>query len=217
MSQHCQHCGATAPMDRTMCPDCRRRMQPTTTSMLNQTGPDTTGFGTTVALTSAPETPAALQAQVPTQVPVQMPVPARAAAADNRFGFAFGLAVAIALAGVAVWAILAEMAHIRLALVSFGVAAAIAATMRTFAPTDRRAPAAIVGLTAVSAVAGLLASQYALLADAAGLGYFDVVRRVPMSKIPDLMTTGTTGITWFVMAASIWAGWSFARKMRAAA
>jgi len=55
----------------------------------------------------------------PAAAVVEAPV---AAPAAENFGLAFGLSAAIAVAGVAVWGILAGMAHMRLALVGFGVA-----------------------------------------------------------------------------------------------
>jgi lysylphosphatidylglycerol synthetase-like protein (DUF2156 family) len=134
-------------------------------------------------------------------------------AAPNKFGTAVGLSIAVAVLGVVVWEVLAQTAHLRSALVGFGVAAAIAGVMRAFAPNDRRAPVVIIVLTALSALAGLLASQYALVADAFHISFFTVVRDIPISKIPELMKTGTSPMTWIVMAASVYAGFAFSRRL----
>jgi hypothetical protein len=134
-------------------------------------------------------------------------------AAPTKFGTAVGLSLGVAILGVVVWEVLAQAAHVRSALVAFGVAAGIAAVMRAFAPNDRRAPAVIIVLTALSALAGLLASQYALVADAVHVSFFTVVQNIPMSKIPELMKTGTSPMTWVVMAASVYAGFAFSRRL----
>jgi hypothetical protein len=134
-------------------------------------------------------------------------------AAPSRFAAALGLSVAVALLGVVAWELLAQTAHMRSALVGFGVAAVLAGVMRTFAPGDRRAPYCVVLLTALSALAGLLASQYALLAESVHVSFFYAVQHVPVSKIPDLMKAGTTAMTWVVMAASVYAGFAFSRRL----
>ena len=141
--------------------------------------------------------------------------PAPLAAASN-YGRALALSIGIALVGVGAWVLLAEAAHVRTALIAFGVAAGVATVMRTFAPADRRAPATIVVLTVASALLGLLASQYVLLADAVHLNVFTVVDRLPMSKIPKLLTTGTTAITWIIIAVSAYTGFGYAQRHSAA-
>jgi hypothetical protein len=151
----------------------------------------------------------------PASAPVSAPafVSTPATAVPTRFGVALGLSVAVAILGVVAWEVLAQAANMRSALVGFGVAAGIAAVMRTFAPGDRRGAPAIVVLTAVSSLAGLLASQYAMVADALHIGFFDAVQLVPTSKIPELMKTGTSAMTWIVMAASVYAGFAFSRRL----
>jgi len=123
----------------------------------------------------------------PAELSSEAPVAAPAARTSPS---PFGLSAAIAVAGVAVWGILAGMAHMRLALVGFGVAAAIAGRDATFARTtgarlrDCRAHRRQRGR-------GLLASQYAMLADAVHVSFFYAVRNVPMAKIPHLHDDGT--------------------------
>ena len=169
-----------------MCPTCRRRMTPS-------------------------ETVAPSIATVPTLEQVVGPPSAPIA---PRFGVALGLSVAIAVMGVVGWTVLA-MAHLRSALISFAVAAGIAATMRAFAAHDRRAPFAIGGLTALSALSGLLFSQYEMVADATNLSLYTVINRIPVSKLPDLLTTGTSAVTWVIMAASVYTGLQAATRLSA--
>ncbi|HVU73914.1 MAG TPA: hypothetical protein VHE83_13195 [Mycobacteriales bacterium] len=194
----CQHCDAVAPADRTMCPSCRRRLRPAQEPMA----------------TAPIESPVTTPMSMP--MPMPMPPPASGPAAPrSRFGTAFALSLFIACVGVATWVALAATMQLRSALVSFGVAAGIATVMRAFAPHDRRAPIAIVVLTALSALVGLLGSQYELLSQAANLGFFDTVSRVPTAKIPHLLTIDTTPMTWVIMALSVYSGLRMATALRA--
>ena len=195
----CQHCSAVAPADRTMCPSCRRRMR-SAAAAVTHTAP-------------APVVVPVASIAAPTPVAAFAPAPV---VARSRFGLAFGASVVIAAVGVATWAMLAATMHARSALVGFAVAAGIATVMRALAPHDRRAPIAIVGLTAISALLGLLASQYELLAQATGLSFTDVVERLPMSKVPHLLTIGTTPMTWVIMALSVYSGLRMAATVRPA-
>jgi hypothetical protein len=147
------------------------------------------------------------QASIPTPHPV---------AAPSSFGRAVLLSVLIALAGIAGWAILAEAIHARTALISFAVAAGVAAIMGRLAPFDRRAPAAILGLTIASALLGLLASQYVLLANATHISVTTAIDTVPFSKVPKLLTIGTTPITWIIIAVSAYTGFGYAQRHAAA-
>ena len=122
------------------------------------------------------------------------------------------LGVVVAAAGVLGWALLAYV-HVRTALIALVVAAGVAAAMRTQAPGDRRAPATVVVLTVLSALVGLLAAQYVLLAHAAHLSVFTVIRLWPVSKIPTLMTTGTDAFTWLIIALAALTGWRYARGL----
>jgi hypothetical protein len=162
--------------------------------------------------TAAPEAAASTSAQV---YAAGIGTP-HSTAAPSGFGRAVVLSALIALAGIAGWAILAEAVHARTALISFAVAAGVAAVMGRLAPLDRRAPAVILGLTIASALVGLLASQYVLLADAAHVGVTTAIENVPLSKIPKLLTTGTTAITWIIIAVSAYTGFGYAQRHAAA-
>jgi hypothetical protein len=162
------------------------------------------------AVTTEPAalTPAQVyEASVPATHPVAPPA---------SFGRAVLLSVLIALAGIAGWAILAEAVHARTALISFAVAAGVAAIMGRLAPFDRRAPAAILGLTIASALLGLLASQYVLLANGQHMSVTTAIDNVPLSKIPKLLTIGTTPITWIIIAVSAYTGFGYAQRHAAA-
>src|SRR3954471_1201675 len=193
----CQHCGTEASASRTMCPSCRRRMQPA---------------GSELAMTANASVAIVEPAAADTTL-LAGPAPASPFAAPSGFGRALAMSTAIAMAGVVGWVILAETAHVRTALIAFAVAAGVAAVMRTFAPHDRRAPAVIVILTIASALLGLLASQYVLLADANHVGVMTAVSHVPVSKIPRLMTIGTTAITWVIIALAAYTGFNYARRL----
>src|SRR4051812_7241933 len=195
----CQHCGTEATASRTMCPSCRRRMQPASISADMAVNEPTTAVAATAFETG--------QSNIPAPV-VMTPL-----AAPSAFGRALAMSIGIALAGVAGWVILAEAAHVRTALISFGVAAGVAAVMQRFAPHDRRAPVVIVGLTIASALVGLLASQYVLVADSAHVSVMTAVDRIPLSKIPHLLTVGTTAITWIIIALSAYTGFGYARRL----
>jgi hypothetical protein len=198
MTTSCQYCAAPASAERTYCPSCRRRLRPAD------------------ATAAQP-----VDAASPPAVEISSPVPAQfgagQAAPQQSFATALTLAVAVAAGGVVAWVLLAQSMHVRSALVALVVAAGTAAAFRRHAPADRRAPIVIVGLAVASAVVGLLASQYALLADAVHVDYFTVVERLPMSKIPRLMTAGTTPMTWFIVALSIYTGWRYSIRLRQAA
>jgi hypothetical protein len=43
-----------------------------------------------------------------------------------------------------------------------------------------------------------------------------VVSRVPVSKIPKLLTTGTSAITWVIIAVSAYSGFGYAQRHSAA-
>jgi hypothetical protein len=144
--------------------------------------------------------------------PAQPLTPQHPIAAPTGFGRALAMSLAIAVAGIVAWAVLAEVAHVRTALIAFAVAAGVAAVMGRFAPDDRRAPATIVILTVVSALVGLLASQYVLVADTAHVSVTTALSRIPVSKIPKLMTTGTTAITWIIIAVSAYTGFGYAQR-----
>src|SRR5436305_9558522 len=101
-----------------------------------------------------------------------MTSPSEVAISRQSFATALTLAVLVAAGGVVGWVVLAQTMHLRSALVALVVAAGTAAAFRRHAPADARAPIVIVGLTVLSALIGLLASQYALLADAVHVDYF---------------------------------------------
>jgi hypothetical protein len=135
-------------------------------------------------------------------------------AAPEQFARAVLVSVGAGVAGVAGWAILASSVHVRTALISFAVAAAAFAAFRRFAPHNPLAPAVIVAVTVASALVGLLASQYALLADAAHVSYLTAVRDVPMSKVPKLLTTGTDAFTWIIVVLSVYSGYRQSLRLR---
>src|SRR3954470_19250788 len=103
----CQHCGTTTSANRTMCPSCRRRMQPASS------GADMAVNEPTTAVAAA----AFENVQSDTPAPVVMTP--KALAAPSAFGRALAMSIGIALAGVAGWVILAEAAHVRTALIAF--------------------------------------------------------------------------------------------------
>jgi hypothetical protein len=151
----------------------------------------------------------------PTPVPAAPFSSGPAAPTSSRFGTALALGFGIAVLGVVGWALIALWFSARFALISFGVAAGIAAVMRVFAPNDRRAPVAVVVLTALSALVGQLASQYGLLAEGLHISYFKAVDIVPSSELRKFYTAGTSAMTWIIMAISVYAGFAFARQLSA--
>jgi hypothetical protein len=182
-----------------MCPTCRRRMRPAGSSVEQvQQHVDTTA------------------ALVPVAPSTAFPTPTQAAPTAGGFGRALALSLAIAAAGIGGWVVLAATVQVRTALIGFAVAAGVAAVFRQFAPHDRRAPALIVILTVLSALVGLLASQYVLLAHAAHVSTMTAISKVPMSKVPELMTTGTSAITWLIIALSGFSGLRYAQHHAAA-
>jgi hypothetical protein len=132
----------------------------------------------------------------------------------ENFARALVASIGIAVLGIVAWAVLAETVHVRSALVSFGVAIGTAAAFRRWAPRHPGAPVAIVGLTIASAVLGLLASQYALLADAVDISFLDAVNDVPLSKVPHFLTIGTDAFTWIIVAVSVYSGYRAAIQLR---
>jgi hypothetical protein len=134
--------------------------------------------------------------------------------APESLGMALAAAVGVGVLGVIGWVAIADAFQARTALVAFGVALGTAAAFRRFAPSNPLGPPAVVVLTIASALVGLLASQYALLAHDAHLGFFTVVNRLPASKIPTLMTTGTGAFTWVIIALSGLSGYRASMRLR---
>jgi hypothetical protein len=137
-----------------------------------------------------------------------------ASADTERFGVALLAALGVAIAGIVAWVILAETMQVRTAIVAFAVAIGTTAAFRRFAPRYPTAPVVVVGLTVASAVLGLLASQYALLAQAVHVSFFTAVGEVPLSKIPRLITIGTDPLTWIIVALSGYSGYRAAQRLR---
>jgi hypothetical protein len=134
----------------------------------------------------------------------------------GRFGYERGLWISIGVAflGVFLWVGAAEVLHVRTALISLAVAAVTAVVMAAHAPGDRRVPATVVVLTVASAVLGLLASEYALVAIALHRSYFDVVLSVPLSRVLRLTVTRTDAFSWFIVALSVYSGIRMARRTK---
>lgn len=124
----------------------------------------------------------------------------------GQFAVGFAFASLAALLGAVLWLIVAETFEVRLALIALGVSVVIGLVLLRFAPRDRRnAPTAIV-LTFLSALVGLLASQYALLAQATDQSFAEAVLRVPFARIPRLLIAGTDAGTWLIVALSLVSG-----------
>src|SRR5207248_5850182 len=120
----------------------------------------------------------------------------------------------VGIAGVGGWIVLAQLAHARTALIELLVAVVAAGAMRRYAPADGRAPFVVVAVTLLSTFAGLLGSEYALLADVTHKGFFTVIGDVAVEKVPRLVFTGTDAVTWLIVALSIGSGYLYARKLR---
>jgi hypothetical protein len=133
----------------------------------------------------------------------------------ENFPLALLAAVAIAVLGVVAWAVLAETVQVRTALIAFGVAIGTAAAFRKYAPSSPAAPLIVVVLTVASAVLGLLASQYALVAHDFHLSFFTVVDQIPLSKVPHFLTIGTDALTWIIVALSGYSGYRASMQLRA--
>jgi hypothetical protein len=196
MTVVCQHCGFGAPAARTYCPECRRKLR----------RPDAV---------TAPTTPAPVSLAVQ-PVPAPAPPWANAGRPAERYPHAVVLSAGVAGLGVVGWVVLAETWHVRSALVALAVAAGVTAVFRREAPHDRRAVPTVVAMTLASAVFGLLASQYAVVARAAHVSFFTAVLNIPLSDVPKLFTAGITPVTWFIVALSVYSGYRFATRLPAA-
>jgi MFS superfamily sulfate permease-like transporter len=132
----------------------------------------------------------------------------------EKFGLALAAAIGVAVLGVVAWVVIERAFNIQTALVGLAVAVGVVSCFRKWAPLNPAAPVIVVVLTVASAITGLLATQYDLLAKAAGISLSKTVNDVPLHKVPKLLTTGTNAFTWIIIALSVYTGIRYATRMR---